>query len=979
MWSLTCPTGGVVKLDFESFATEGNFDFVYVYDGPDSTGQMLGQFSGYNVPPPLESTGADMVVEFLSDGSVVGPGFIAHFQCVRDACASPILLTAGTTITHMDSFSAQQCSWGLVCETGNPHLAVAGLTTQQDHAFLSMFELVEAAVDGEGEFGGVYDRDGDPIAQLHGSQISTTQTWTSGVGLFQYTSPGNDDLRQCASFRPATLQHYGSGSLARQVTSAAQGVELSLEPATLGYQYCANYNDNAVIQPICQDDPTCSSQAGFTQCRDLCDETQCEYFTFYPSNSLPSLRNRCYIYQPGECGELLDYEDPAAEELAETYYVELCPGCLVQNPCFVNDCRANQCANPDGECLNNARYNSEQLCETHIGHTWCGNARSDPNNGPTMCDTGIAGGARCLAEDSSNVWCGDLASQPTHGFTATLSCSVGGVLTTPVSSSEDARCIAANYTTQEACDAEGYYWLPPQNTKPDFDARMTADASFAIVRHVSLQDNTAAVSEVDEDAKAQSVEQELYQQMLTGVLVSAGMVANQTNNITSTVSNAFYVDGMDMWEQIDLLAVAAGVESWDYPTFSYTAAETIQTFMATVGSADLSAQFEPMNQGGAIYSDSGTVALVSCDVANNDAPNGAGAGVYSVRGNVMVTKGQFLGNSARQGGALYISRGAATILQSTFENNAAITLEDTPLAQAGGALYTTDSEVTLAQCVFRTNQARGDSQTLGIGGAVYIARGIASIVSSTFVDNLAGTRVNETYARDNSLIYNKETTSAPDMDQLGGAVYTAGGDITIRACTFGSNSAVLNAYGLTAEQQLNIDLEAALATSSLAESSCPVEGDCYCVSGGGGGGGEPIGCDAESEAMCPNGFFCNFDTGDYAWQTGLCEPCDAECDGYNGGCGNCGLVEAGVASCSSMCGGGGGGGGGGGFIYGCTDPSAQNYCHACNQPDSSACFYGDVESGEYGCMDPEATNFCPHVRSHPSTFARVPVTDVAAD
>ena len=78
--------------------------------------------------------------------------------------------------------------------------------------------------------------------------------------------------------------------------------------------------------------------------------------------------------------------------------------------------------------------------------------------------------------------------------------------------------------------------------------------------------------------------------------------------------------------------------------------------------------------------------------------------------------------------------------------------------------------------------------------------------------------------------------SSPDLDQLGGALYTAGGVILIQNSRFATNAAVLSAYGLSSDQQLAVDLAAATAGTG----GCPNRNDCYCVlldgSGGGGGG-----------------------------------------------------------------------------------------------------------------------------------------------
>ncbi|PIC43998.1 hypothetical protein B9Z55_004519 [Caenorhabditis nigoni] len=69
-----------IRLTFNSFNTENNYDKVMVYDGDDSQNSLMGRYSGQpEVPFYLESTGNTMLVTFTTDGSVVGPGFSAYF------------------------------------------------------------------------------------------------------------------------------------------------------------------------------------------------------------------------------------------------------------------------------------------------------------------------------------------------------------------------------------------------------------------------------------------------------------------------------------------------------------------------------------------------------------------------------------------------------------------------------------------------------------------------------------------------------------------------------------------------------------------------------------------------------------------------------------------------------------------------------------------------------------------------------------
>ena len=105
-----------------------------------------------------------------------------------------------------------------------------------------------------------------------------------------------------------------------EVSSVRPGQVLSVTPVQSaqigqagcpGYRYCTNYNTNAEIHAVCEGG-SCTDgsedEQGLAECRGICDATQCEYFTFYPASSeIQSYRNKCYLYQPGDCGALLVY------------------------------------------------------------------------------------------------------------------------------------------------------------------------------------------------------------------------------------------------------------------------------------------------------------------------------------------------------------------------------------------------------------------------------------------------------------------------------------------------------------------------------------------------------------------------------------------------------------------------------------------------------------------------------------------------
>ena len=81
-----CPTegsGDAVTVTFTEFDTEGGFDFLSVYEGPDLDGEFIAEASGTTIPGPYTSTDESGCLTFLfeSDGSSNGAGWRADVTC----------------------------------------------------------------------------------------------------------------------------------------------------------------------------------------------------------------------------------------------------------------------------------------------------------------------------------------------------------------------------------------------------------------------------------------------------------------------------------------------------------------------------------------------------------------------------------------------------------------------------------------------------------------------------------------------------------------------------------------------------------------------------------------------------------------------------------------------------------------------------------------------------------------------------------
>ncbi len=79
--------GECVVLSFTSFSIENNWDFLTLYDGPNASSPLIGQYTGTNSPGTVTATSGCLTVRFTSDGSVNLAGWSATVSCVP--CSTP--------------------------------------------------------------------------------------------------------------------------------------------------------------------------------------------------------------------------------------------------------------------------------------------------------------------------------------------------------------------------------------------------------------------------------------------------------------------------------------------------------------------------------------------------------------------------------------------------------------------------------------------------------------------------------------------------------------------------------------------------------------------------------------------------------------------------------------------------------------------------------------------------------------------------
>lgn len=67
------------------FSLEPSYDFLHIYDGPDSLSPLLGSFYGTDAPQHIESSSNTLFLAFRSDASLSSNGFVLQYTGLQPA------------------------------------------------------------------------------------------------------------------------------------------------------------------------------------------------------------------------------------------------------------------------------------------------------------------------------------------------------------------------------------------------------------------------------------------------------------------------------------------------------------------------------------------------------------------------------------------------------------------------------------------------------------------------------------------------------------------------------------------------------------------------------------------------------------------------------------------------------------------------------------------------------------------------------
>uniref|UniRef100_A0A9L0I7U5 CUB and Sushi multiple domains 2 n=1 Tax=Equus asinus TaxID=9793 RepID=A0A9L0I7U5_EQUAS len=98
-WKVTVSPDYVIALVFNIFNLEPGYDFLHIYDGPDSLSPLIGSFYGSQLPGRIESSSNSLFLAFRSDASVSNAGFVIDYtENPRESCFDPGSIKNGTRV-----------------------------------------------------------------------------------------------------------------------------------------------------------------------------------------------------------------------------------------------------------------------------------------------------------------------------------------------------------------------------------------------------------------------------------------------------------------------------------------------------------------------------------------------------------------------------------------------------------------------------------------------------------------------------------------------------------------------------------------------------------------------------------------------------------------------------------------------------------------------------------------------------------------
>ena len=135
-----------ITITFSRFDVAMN-DYLIIYDGPSANDEILATLTGSGVPGSITSTGNEMFIKFITDGSETSTGWLAYFKSeIPEFCNSVSTFTEQSAIISDGSGSfkyhnSSGCVWEIIPENAETvTIEFTEFDTEPDFDYIKIFD-----------------------------------------------------------------------------------------------------------------------------------------------------------------------------------------------------------------------------------------------------------------------------------------------------------------------------------------------------------------------------------------------------------------------------------------------------------------------------------------------------------------------------------------------------------------------------------------------------------------------------------------------------------------------------------------------------------------------------------------------------------------------------------------------------------------------------------------------------------------------
>jgi PKD repeat protein len=244
-------SGAMIRFNFTAFSTESGYDYLYIYNGINTSAPLIGTYNGTTGPGIVTANNASgaLTFRFTSDGSVTSTGWTASITCysstlppVANFSASLVTPAVGQSVVFTDLSANSPTSWLWAFTPGTiTYVNGTSSTSQNPEVVFNATGSYDVSLTATNAYGSDNETKAAYITVGAGNYNMTNGTVTTCSGNF-YDSGGpsgnyTNNENFTMTFYPAT-----SGNMMRFVFSSFTSES--------GYDYLRIYDGENTSAPL---------------------------------------------------------------------------------------------------------------------------------------------------------------------------------------------------------------------------------------------------------------------------------------------------------------------------------------------------------------------------------------------------------------------------------------------------------------------------------------------------------------------------------------------------------------------------------------------------------------------------------------------------------------------------------------------------------------------------------------------------------